>query len=500
VTRRAIPVAALAAAVGGELLGEGAVHVSGIEYDSRLIGPGDLFACLRGGYADGHAFAGEAVRRGAAALLVEEPQPVAVPQVRVANSRAALAGVSAAFFDHPSTELTAIGITGTDGKTTTSYIVEHLLRSAGRRTGMIGTVSVRIGEEVVDHEARQTTPESLEIQRHLRRMVDAGVTHAVLEATSHGLDLHRLDHVAFDIGAVTNITQEHLEHHGTVEAYRAAKAILFRRVAARGGVAVVNLDDEGARAMIPASEGAGLLTYSASGDADLAARDVRMQAGVTHFGLLMGGEEAPVTLPLIGAFNVSNALCAAAIASACGLAVEEIASGLGSVPQVPGRMQSVAAGQPFSVVVDYAHTPESIGKMLELLRSLAPEGRLIVVFGSAGERDVPKRALQGAVAARLADFAVFTTEDPRFEDENRILAQIAEGAIAQGWREGERFWRIPDRREAIRHALRLARSGDVVLLAGKGHERSIIVRDEKQPWDEAAVAREELTRLIGGNE
>ena len=489
-------VAQLAAAVGAPVIGDGATEIRDIQYDSRRVAPGALFACLRGGYADGHDYAAQAVERGAVALLVEEPLPLDVPQLVVKDSRRELATVSSAFFGHPSRELTVIGITGTDGKTTTSYIVDHLLRAAGKRTGVIGTVSVRIGGEAVEHETRQTTPESLGIQRYLRRMVDAGVTHAVLEATSHGLDLHRLDHVRFAIGAVTNITHEHLEHHKTVDAYRRAKAILFRRVGEDGGVSVINLDDEGAREMIPASRGSQMLTYSSDGaDADLVASELTIEPSGTEFRLTWDGEAVDVRLPLVGEFNVANALCAAAIAKAAGVPRGTIAAALSSVPQIPGRMQRIDVGQRFSVIVDYAHTPESIEKMLLLLRRQATSGRLIAVFGSAGERDVPKRALQGAVAARLANYAVFTNEDPRFEDEDAIIAQIAEGAQREGWQEGTHYWCIANRRDAIRHAFSLAGDGDVVLLAGKGHERSIIVGAAKAPWDEAVVAAELLREL-----
>lgn len=495
---RRLTVGELAAAVGANATGDESVVVGDIQYDSRLVTPGALFACLRGGYADGHDFAPQAVERGASALLVEQQLPLDVPQILVGNTRRDLASVAAAFFAHPSTAMTVIGITGTDGKTTTSYIADHLLRAAGMQTGVIGTVSVRIADEVVDHETRQTTPESLDIQRYLRQMADAGVTHAVLEATSHGLDLHRLDHVRFSLGAVTNITHEHLEHHKTVQAYRQAKAILFRRVGEAEGIAVINLDDEGAREMLPASRGSRVVTYSLSDPtADFLATRTEISPTGTAFTLVADGESIDVGLPLVGEFNVANALCAAAIVRSIGIPIAAVAEALSTVPQIPGRMQRVDAGQPFSVIVDYAHTPESIEKMLRLLRRQSPGGRLIAVFGSAGERDVPKRALQGAVAARFADAAIFTNEDPRFEDEEQIIAQIAEGARAEGWREGEHFWCIPDRRTAIQRAVAMAHEGDSVLLAGKGHERSIIVGSAKLPWDEAAVARELLSDVVG---
>ena len=436
--------------------------------------------------------------RGARAALVERtPEGIALPAIVVPDSRAALAGVAAAVYGHPSAELGVIGVTGTDGKTTTSYLTDAILRAAGHVTGLVGTVAVRVGDRVVEHDTRQTTPESADVQRYLRAMVDAGASWAVLEATSHGLAMHRLDQVRFLIGAVTNITHEHLEFHGSLDAYRRAKATLFERVAAVGGTAVINVDDAGARAMLPFARGARLLFCSAEGRrADLEAHDVTSDARSSRFRLETGEwGSGDVVLPLIGGFNVANALCAAGVALAAGVDLPTVVRGLATTPPVPGRLATIVAGQPFTVVVDYAHTPESLAKVLTLLRNLHPRGRLIAVFGSAGERDVAKRPLQGAVAARLADYAVFTSEDPRYEDPDAIIAAITAGAREAGGRENETFARVTDRREAIRHALARARPGDCVLLAGKGHEGSIIWGREKVPWDEAAAAGEALAEL-----
>src|SRR5579884_92085 len=492
---RSAPLSLLAAACAEATL-------TGVCYDSRETHPGDLFAALRGGDFDGHAFAAQAVAQGAIALLVEERLDLPVPQVVVPDSRAALAPVAAAFYGYPGQELGVVGITGTDGKTTTSYLVDAMLRHAGCRTGLVGTVSVRIGERVTNHSTRQTTPESADVQRYLREMVEAGATWAILEATSHGLPQHRLDAVPFRIGAVTNITHEHLDFHKTIAAYRRAKAILFERVAEQAGVAVVNLDDEGAREMLDYVAGTRVIRYSAAGDpaADLRAADVRPRADGTAFSLATREQTVPVSLPLIGGFNVANALCAAGIGLAAGLTLDVVAEALARAPTVPGRMARIDCGQPFNVVVDYAHTPESLTKVLQLLRGLTPNGRLIAVFGSAGERDVAKRARQGAVAARLADFGVFTTEDPRCEDADAIIAEIARGALEAGAREGEHFACITDRMDAIRLALRNARPGDCVLLAGKGHEGSIIWGREKRPWDEATAARTALAELGYGTD
>ena len=494
-TSRASTVLALAEAVpGARLLGSDTATVTGIVYDSRLVRPGDLFAALRGADFDGHQFVRDAEERGAAALLVESPASTTLPQIQTEDSRAALAAVAAEHYDHPSFQLGVIGITGTDGKTTTAFLVDHILRSVGAKTGMVGTVAIRIGDHEELHPSRQTTPESSDIQQYLRQMVDASAGWAVLEATSHGLAMHRLDHVRFDIAAVTNITREHLDFHGTVENYRRAKATLLQRVAAMSGVAVVNADDAGSRAIEHFAAGATVIRYSAAGqEADVRALDVHSTGTGSQFVLDAGIRGlAECTLPLIGEFNIANALCAATVALAAGVDLDAINAALAIAPAIPGRLARVEAGQPFSVIVDYAHTPDAIEKVLTLLRDLHPSGRLIAVFGSAGERDVEKRPLQGAIAARLADFTIITSEDPRFEDPDAIIAQIAAGAEAAGAEVGKTLFCRTDRRDAIRLALDLARSGDCVLLAGKGHEASIIWGREKLPWDEASVARELL--------
>jgi UDP-N-acetylmuramoyl-L-alanyl-D-glutamate--2,6-diaminopimelate ligase len=479
-----------AAVPGSAILGDESTPISDIQYDSRLVTPGCLFAALRGGYVDGHTFIQNAVERGAGAVLIDRELEYSIPAIRVQDTRAALSPVSAALFEYPSAKLKIVGITGTDGKTTTSYLTDAILSHAGRTTGVIGTVSVKIANEVVQHETRQTTPESLEIQRILRQMVDARVGWAILEATSHGLAQHRLDDVEFDIAAVTNITHEHLEFHKTIEAYRAAKATLFERVAASQGRAVVNLDDEGARGVLPYASGTEVLTYSvADPSADLMASNIDRGVGGTRFDVTYHGESTRLESPLLGGFNVENALCAIGIALSAGLTLEQIAPGLRAAPPIPGRMERVDEGQPFSVIVDYAHTPDSLQKLLALMRELSPESRIIAVSGSAGERDVPKRALQGSVSARLADFSVFTTEDPRFEDAASIISQIAGGAASTGAQSQVDFIEIVDRTEAIAAALDWAHPGDIVLLAGKGHERSIIWGSEKVPWNEAEVAR-----------
>ena len=494
-TTRASTVRSLVDALpGARLLGSESATVSGVVYDSRRVQPGYLFAALRGADFDGHEFVRDAEQRGASAILVESPAATALPQIQVQDTRVALAEIAAEFYDRPSLQLGVIGVTGTDGKTTTAYVVDHILRSVGVKTGMVGTVAIRIGDRDELHPSRQTTPESSDIQRYLRQMVDASAAWAILEVTSHGLAMHRLDHVRFDIAAVTNITREHLDFHKTVENYRHAKATLLQRVAAGSGLAVVNADDPGSRAIEHFASGATVIRYSASGrEAEVRALDVRSSETGSQFILDAGGRgSSECTLPLIGEFNVANALCAAGIALAAGVDLGAISAALATAPPVPGRMARVDAGQRFTVVVDYAHTPDAMEKVLTLLRRLHPSGRLIVVFGSAGERDVEKRSLQGALAARLADFTIVTSEDPRFEDPGAIIAQIAAGAEAAGAEPGKTLFCRTDRRDAIRLAIELASPGDCVLLAGKGHEASIIWGRKKLPWNEAGVARELL--------
>jgi UDP-N-acetylmuramoyl-L-alanyl-D-glutamate--2,6-diaminopimelate ligase len=431
------------------------------------------------------------------ALLVEEPVDSDLPQILVRDSRAELATVSAAFFGHPSRELGVIGITGTDGKTTTTYLLDHILRSAGLTTGLVGTVAIRVAGKESLHASRQTTPESSDIQRYLRHMVDSSTEWAILEATSHGLVMHRLDHVQFRIGAVTNITHEHLDFHGSIDAYRRAKALLLERVASNAGVAVINADDLGARSIVPFARGADLLQFSSQDRrADVRATNIRSGANGSVFDVeVRFGERSEVRLPLIGDFNVSNALCALSVALATGINLEIAARALETAPSVPGRMVTIDAGQPFSVVVDYAHTPDSLRKILHVLRGLHRDGRLLVVFGSAGERDREKRPIQGRVAAELAEIIVVTSEDPRGEDADVIIAEIAGGAEAAGAEPGIRVFRRTDRRDAIRLALAKANPGDCVLLAGKGHEGSIIWGRMKVPWDEAGAARDILREL-----
>jgi UDP-N-acetylmuramoyl-L-alanyl-D-glutamate--2,6-diaminopimelate ligase len=482
--------------------------VSAVVYNAARATPGALFVAVPGRWHDGHDFIPEALSRGACAVIGARPIPADWPAdhtyIRVPDPRRALGLAAAAFYGHPTRRMEVIGVTGTDGKTTTTNLIEALLARAGRRTGLMSTVDFKIGDRRWQNDTRFTTLEAPEVQALLLEMAEDGVQAAVVETTSSGLALHRVAGVEYDVAVVTNITTEHLEVHGTLENYRRAKAMLVEAVDpehdkplafAVPRVCVLNADDSSFAYLKPFCR-APLLAYGIENPAaDVWASDLDLGPASSRFRVhLPGGGDFVVTTPLVARFNVSNCLAAIAVARAHGLAPELIADVLAHAPSVPGRMQRIDAGQPFTVVVDYAHTPDSLEKVLTVLRPLTA-GHLIAVFGSAGDRDRVKRPLMGAVAARLADFAVITDEDPREEDAAAILREIARGAEEAGARAGEQFIEVVDRRKGIAAAFALARPGDTVLLAGKGHEQSIIIGREKIPWDDGRIARELLAEL-----
>jgi UDP-N-acetylmuramoyl-L-alanyl-D-glutamate--2,6-diaminopimelate ligase len=461
--------------------------VRALAYDSRSVAPGALFFAVPGLHVDGHQFVAVAAERGAVGAVVEHALPdVGLPQLVVDRTRRALADAADAWYGRPSERLTVIGVTGTDGKSTTTALIAEALRANGRRPGEIGTVFVTVGGERTPNLDRNTTPEAPELQALLARMLAAGDDSVVMEATSHGLALERTRNCRFDVAVLTTVTSEHLDFHGSVEAYRAAKA----RLVEEAPVAVLNADDPTFSFFRQRAAGR-VLTYGIETDADLRATELRADPGGTRFELDSPAWRGTVRIGLPGRFNVANALAALGAAHALGLDLEAAAAALSATAGVPGRMEPVDAGQPFGVVVDYAHTADSLGKVLEMLRPLAA-GRLIVVFGSAGERDRAKRPAMGRVAAERADLVVVTDEDPRLEDPRRINEEIAAGARAAGALDGETLWVIDDRSEAVRHAIGLARAGDIVLLAGKGHEASMIYGETKRPWDDREAARRAL--------
>jgi UDP-N-acetylmuramoyl-L-alanyl-D-glutamate--2,6-diaminopimelate ligase len=462
-------------------------EVVGLAYDSRRVEAGTLFFAVPGVHVDGHDFVPAAVRAGALGVVVERELPdPGVPQLVVDGSRRALADAADAWFGRPSERLEVIGITGTDGKTTSAFLAVDVLRASGRRPGLVGTVAIDVGGERSANDDRNTTPESLELQELMARMVAAGDDCVVMEATSHGLALGRTRNCRFRVAVVTTVTSEHLEFHGSVEAYRAAKATLVEEAP----TAILNADDETYDYFRSRARGR-VVTYAIDTDADLRATDVQSDAAGSRFVLEAPDWRGSVELPLPGRFNVANALAALAIGWVEGIPLELAARGLSATNGVPGRMERVERGQPFTVVVDYAHTADSLAKVLRMLRPVT-SGRLIAVFGSAGERDPTKRPAMGRVGAELADLVIVTDEDPRLEDRRLINEAIAEGARSAGARDGDRLRVIDDRREAIAHAVGVARAGDVILLAGKGHETSMFVGADKLPWDDRLVAGEAL--------
>jgi UDP-N-acetylmuramoyl-L-alanyl-D-glutamate--2,6-diaminopimelate ligase len=479
---------ALADAMAPErVIGVPAGEVRGLTANSAEVVPGAVFFAIPGQVHDGWDFIPEALERGALAVVAERETPgLALPQIIVANTRHAVADAADAWFGRPSERLRVYGITGTDGKSTTAFIALAVLLAAGRRPGLVGTVDTRVGEVQTASTSRTTTPEALELQGLLADMVAAGNDCALIEATSHGLAQERVRNCRFKVGVVTTITSEHLEFHGTLEAYRAAKA----RLVEEAPVAVLNADDPSLGYLRERAAGS-VLTFGIDADADLRATALDIGPHGSRFHLTGPRWEGPVSLRLPARFNVANALAALGLAEAEGLDPEAAAASLADVRGVPGRMERIDVGQPFGVIVDYAHTADSLGKVLRELRPLTA-GRLIAVFGSAGDRDPTKRAPMGRVAAELADLVVVTDEDPRTEAPWEINEAIAAGARSAGAADRETMWIIDDRRTAIAHALRLAEAGDMVLLAGKGHEPSIIYGDDRRWWDEREVARQEL--------
>jgi UDP-N-acetylmuramoyl-L-alanyl-D-glutamate--2,6-diaminopimelate ligase len=440
------------------------VDVRDLAYDLRAVGPGVLFFCVPGARADGHDFAAAAVERGAAALVVERPLAPAVPQLVVPSARAAMAVAADEFFGCPSEELELAGVTGTNGKTTTAFLLYSILEAAGRRPGLLGTVEARVGGAV--RQLERTTPEAIDLQRLFREMLDTGNRSCALEASSHAAELHRLDLVRFRVLVFTNLSQDHLDFHGTMERYFGAKRRLFETAPA-----VVNVDDPWGRRLVDELGGAEL-TFGLCESADVGPDAL-----------------AGIELKLRGRFNALNALGALAAARVLGVEADAVRAGLEAVEGVPGRFEEVDEGQPFTVLVDYAHTPDSLDNVLRAARDLT-DGRLICVFGCGGDRDREKRPLMGRVASELADLVVVTSDNPRSEDPDAIIAAIVAGTAGDAVVE-------PDRRAAVEAAVEAAKPGDVVVVAGKGHEQGQDIGGVLLPFDDREVARDALRKLVG---
>lgn len=472
------------------------LRVNGIALDSRLVEAGNLFIAMQGGQVDGHEYIDDAFERGAVAVIGTEPPANGMENyVQVGDSRRALAQLSAAFYGHPARKLTLIGVTGTDGKTTTANLIHHILRQTGITAGMITTVNALIGEEELDTGFHVTTPEAHDVQRYLAQMVEAGLSHAVLEATSHGLAQERVGAVDFDYAVVTNITHEHLDYHGSYEEYRAAKGRLFQMIGTEG-VAILNRDDSSYEYLADLSAGR-MISYGLHAEADLRATQIEHGPNGLHFVALGAGQEMQVRCKLLGDYNVSNCLAALAVSVfGMGLAVEDAVAGIAALEAVPGRMESINLGQEFTAIVDFAHTPNALENALKTARQLS-EKRVIAVFGSAGLRDREKRRLMAECSAELADLTILTAEDPRTESLDAILNEMADGATSKGGVESESFWRIPDRGAAISFALLKAQPGDIVMLLGKGHEQSMNFEGIEYPWDDRIAMLAALSEQLG---
>ncbi len=479
------------------------VSVTGIAIDSRKVEPGNLFVAMPGSSVDGHDFIGDAITRGAGAVVCErEITGQSIPCICLPNSRMSLTWLAAAFYGNPGRKMTVIGVTGTDGKTTTCNLIHQILVSAGIKTGLISTVNAIIGEEVLDTGFHVTTPDAPDVQRYLARMVEAGLSHAVLETTSHGWAQYRVDACEFDIGVITNITHEHLDQHGSFKNYRTAKARLFKSLEKTKSkpqgnprLAVLNKDDSSYDYLSNVISGP-QISYGLSAMADIRAESVIYSPHGIQFETVGEGFRFPVTSSLVGAFNVSNCL-AALTTSIRGLGVNlnAVAEGIASMPGIPGRMERITLGQPFTAIVDFAHTPNALRVAIETLRKMT-EGRVIVIFGSAGLRDIEKRRMMAEISAQWADISILTAEDPRTESLEGILDEMADGARRLGGVEGKTFWRVPDRGDAIRLGVHLAQPGDVVVICGKGHEQSMCFGTTEYPWDDRVALRSALSESL----
>ncbi len=505
-------------------------QITGISLDSRAVKTGHLFVAMQGGTTDGHDYIQQAMDNGAVAIVGEKDVgQINLPYIRLANTRQALTWIAGSFFLWPSRQLTVIGVTGTDGKTTTTNLIYNILKAAGLKAGMISTVNAVIGNEVLDTGFHVTTPDAHDVQFYLAKMAEAGLTHVVLETTSHAWEQHRVDACEFDIGVVTNITHEHLDQHGSYENYRAAKARLFESLEktvekpqGNPRLAVLNRDDSSFEFLAKIS-GANKIDYGLSEDARVRAVEVTHLPSGIHFTAKSKDFKIPISCKLVGGYNVSNCL-AALTATVYGLGIkpETAARGIAVLEGIPGRMERIDMGQNFTAIVDFAHTPNALKSALEATREILaaknaknakgkenpralselrgsnnPASRVIAVFGSAGLRDNAKRKMMAEIGAELADVCILTAEDPRTESLDGILEEMAAGATSRRGRENESFWRIPDRGEAIRFAVNLAREGDIVLVCGKGHEQSLCFGVKEFLWDDRVAVRAAVSELMG---
>lgn len=471
-----------------KLIGSGQVQITGIETDSRKVKQGDLFICLTGTLVDGHDYVEKALANGAVAIVASKPVVPDVPVLLVPDTRFAMAVLANHFFAYPSHDLKIIGITGTNGKTTTSLLIDTILRDAGLRADLMGTIAMRIGSHV--YEAKNTTQEALELQRNLRKMKFGGAEYTVMEVSSHALELGRVKGVRFKTAIFTNLTQDHLDFHGNMEQYKAAKGLFFSRLGntydAQFKVnAILNADDS-ASADFRRLTAAEVITYGIENDADVRAVDITLQASGTQFKLQSFAGEQMFQLQLIGKFNIYNALAAISAALVEGIPLPVIAESLAGVKGVNGRFEPVQAGQSFPVIVDYAHTPDSLQNVLSTIQEFA-DGKIITVFGCGGDRDRTKRPIMGRIANEMSDFTIVTSDNPRTENPSAILAEIEQGIQSKPY--GFKSYEIiEDRRQAIEKAIEIAGPQDVVLIAGKGHETYQEINGVRYDFDDRLVA------------
>ncbi|MDP4553098.1 UDP-N-acetylmuramoyl-L-alanyl-D-glutamate--2,6-diaminopimelate ligase [Alkalihalobacillus macyae] len=466
--------------------GKGNPDILSIESDSRAVKDGSLFVCIPGYTVDGHDFAEQAVQKGAVALVSERELNVTVPVIVVHDAHRALAELANLYYQNPTKSFSLIGVTGTNGKTTVSHLIERIHRNESQKTGLIGTINMKIGDE--EFETKNTTPEPLLLQKQFARMREQHVDTAVMEVSSHALTLGRVRGCDYDIAVFTNLTQDHLDYHGTMEEYRLAKGLLFSQLGntydtGRKKVAILNADDE-ASSTYEKMTSAYILRYGIDKEADIQAGDISFSANGTRFRLTTPDDEREVKLKLTGKFSVYNALAAISACLANGLSLDRILENLEAIDGVPGRFELVDEGQDYPVIVDYAHTPDSLENVLVTVKEMAV-GKVFAVVGCGGDRDRTKRPLMAKIASKLADTAVLTSDNPRSEDPDRILDDMIEGV------EGE-YVRITDRSEAIHYAIRHANKGDVVLIAGKGHETYQIIGDQVLDFDDRTTARQAI--------
>lgn len=472
--------------------GSDCIDITGVYYDSRKVKPGSLFVCVRGFKTDGHNYIKDAVSKGAVAVLAEEEQkvPDGVTYIVTGNTRTAMAKVASNFYGCPSAFMRVIGVTGTNGKTTTTHLIQNILTQASFKAGILGTLYARIDD--YKQEMGHTTPEALEIEEFMSLCRQKGAEYVVMEVSSHALDLDRVKEIDYNVAVFTNLTQDHLDYHQNMENYKNAKLKLFSMLSEKGNnFAVINNDDRYAEDFIKAT-GTEVITYGVENDADVKGYDLNITAKGTSFMVKYKDVDFKVEMQLIGLFSVYNALASIAFALREGIKPEIIQEALARTTSVAGRFEQVKCGQNFTVVVDYAHTPDGLENVLKTAKKLT-QNRLITVFGCGGDRDKTKRPLMGEIAARYSDFCVVTSDNPRSEDPKAIIDDIIPGLLRV---EGSRYAVVVDRREAIRHAIYMAKPGDMVVIAGKGHETYQLIGDKVLEFDDRKVAKEFLEEII----